>query len=132
MLVLSRKLNETIQIGDQITLRVVQIRGNRVRLGIEAPADVRVIRSELLEPTTRGATAAVEVEMSEADFEESFVVVPPFAAEAASDVMPPELMGDDADHWQPAAVRRQAARPRRQRMLMPEVSTCLDSVATAK
>ena len=48
MLVLSRKLNERILIGDSIVLTVVKIQGGNVRLGIEAPADVDVVRHELL------------------------------------------------------------------------------------
>lgn len=47
MLVLTRKTDEQIMIGDEIKITLVQIRGNRVRLGIEAPRDVRVVRSEL-------------------------------------------------------------------------------------
>lgn len=47
MLVLSRKENEKIQIGDNIVVTVVDIRGNKVRLGIAAPADVNIVRSEL-------------------------------------------------------------------------------------
>jgi len=48
MLVLSRKKNEAIRIGDQVILKVIEIRGNTVRLGIEAPDDVAIIRSELI------------------------------------------------------------------------------------
>jgi len=60
MLVLSRKLNETIIIGDNIRITVVNIGGNQVRLGIDAPGDVKVMREELLfrnehEPTNLGA-----------------------------------------------------------------------------
>jgi len=47
MLVLSRKPGEKVLIGDSITLTVVSINGNRVRLGIEAPGDVSILRSEL-------------------------------------------------------------------------------------
>jgi len=47
MLVLSRKLNEKIQIGEDIAITVLQITGNKVRIGIEAPQHVRVVRSEL-------------------------------------------------------------------------------------
>jgi carbon storage regulator len=47
MLVLSRKLNEEILIGENIRIKVVMIRGNQVRLGIEAPGDVTIIREEL-------------------------------------------------------------------------------------
>jgi carbon storage regulator len=49
MLVLSRKLNERIVINGNIVVTVVDIRGDKVRLGVEAPRDVAVYRSELLE-----------------------------------------------------------------------------------
>lgn len=48
MLVLTRKVGESIAIGDGITLTVVKIDGNRVRLGIEAPRDVSIRREEML------------------------------------------------------------------------------------
>jgi carbon storage regulator len=48
MLVLSRKLNETIVIGNNIRIRVVGISGSQVRLGIEAPGAIKVMREELL------------------------------------------------------------------------------------
>jgi carbon storage regulator len=48
MLVLSRKLNESILIGDRIRITVVGLRGNQIRLGIEAPGDVSIMREELL------------------------------------------------------------------------------------
>ena len=47
MLVLSRKLNEQIVIGDDIRVTVVSIRGNQVRLGFEAPPEVLIFRNEL-------------------------------------------------------------------------------------
>ena len=47
MLVLSRKLNEKIQIGDDVSITVLEIKGNKVRIGIAAPQHVRVVRSEL-------------------------------------------------------------------------------------
>ena len=49
MLVLSRKPGEKIHIGDDITVCLVEVSGNRVRIGIEAPDDVRVLRGELYE-----------------------------------------------------------------------------------
>lgn len=48
MLVLTRKLGERIMIGDKIAVTVLQVRGNRVKLGIDAPGDVTVVRGELL------------------------------------------------------------------------------------
>jgi len=53
MLVLSRKKNESIRIGDNITLVVVEIRGDKVRLGIEAPKDVPVHRQEVYDAIRR-------------------------------------------------------------------------------
>jgi carbon storage regulator len=50
MLILTRRPGESIQVGDEIEISVLEIRGNQVRLGINAPADVLVLRSELLEP----------------------------------------------------------------------------------
>ena len=47
MLVLSRKLGQTIQIGDDVRVTILHLAGGRVRLGIEAPLDVPVHRSEL-------------------------------------------------------------------------------------
>ena len=47
MLVLSRKENQELIIGDNIVVRVVRVEGGRVRLGIEAPAEVPIRREEL-------------------------------------------------------------------------------------
>lgn len=47
MLVLTRKLNESVVIGGGITVTVVEIRGDRIRLGIAAPKDVPIVREEV-------------------------------------------------------------------------------------
>ena len=47
MLVLTRKMGETITIGDHIRIKVVEMKGNQVRLGIEAPGDMRIYREEI-------------------------------------------------------------------------------------
>lgn len=49
MLVLSRKKNESIVINDNITIVVVEVRGDKVRLGVEAPKDVSVHRKEIFD-----------------------------------------------------------------------------------
>jgi len=49
MLVLARKAEESIQLGDDITIKVISIDKGVVKLGIDAPRDVNIIRSELLE-----------------------------------------------------------------------------------
>jgi len=53
MLVLSRKKNESIVINDNIVVTIVEIRGDKVRLGIEAPRDVPVHRREVLDAILR-------------------------------------------------------------------------------
>ena len=47
MLVLSRKPGQKLQIGDNITITVLEVHGHVLRLGIEAPREVRVLRAEL-------------------------------------------------------------------------------------
>jgi carbon storage regulator len=56
MLVLSRKPGEQVYIGDHITITVVEIKGNRIRLGITAPENVSVLRAELGEFMKSGET----------------------------------------------------------------------------
>jgi carbon storage regulator len=46
MLVLARKATEAIKIGDDITVKVIAIRGGQVKIGIEAPSGVRIVRIE--------------------------------------------------------------------------------------
>ncbi|MCH2128213.1 MAG: carbon storage regulator CsrA [Pirellulaceae bacterium] len=59
MLVLSRKADQSIHIGDEIRITVVRIRGNRVKLGIEAPGEVSVLRGELVAPLQEEPADAV-------------------------------------------------------------------------
>jgi carbon storage regulator CsrA len=47
MLVLSRKLNQSIVLGDNVKIEILKISGNTVRIGIQAPADVKILRGEL-------------------------------------------------------------------------------------
>jgi carbon storage regulator len=52
MLVLARSRNEALRIGDEIEISVLEIKGSAVRLGISAPSNVRVLRTELMVPIT--------------------------------------------------------------------------------
>lgn len=78
MLVLTRKLEEQIRIGDDITISILRVKGNTVRVGIEAPRAVRVVRGELPPHAPVDATADmrseatcdVEVEVSESSSED--------------------------------------------------------------
>ncbi len=63
MLVLSRKRNESVVINDQIVVTVIEVRGDKVRLGIQAPRDVPIHRSEVMAAIQR----AQEVGTADAD-----------------------------------------------------------------
>lgn len=69
MLVLTRKAAETIQIGDNIVVKVIRTGKGTVKIGIEAPNDVRVIRGEL---TTQEQPALMSVEESLLPLTDSF------------------------------------------------------------
>ena len=58
MLVLSRKESQRIRLGDSIVVTIVKISGDKVRVGIEAPADVLVLRDELEVRSDAAPTAA--------------------------------------------------------------------------
>ena len=61
MLVLSRQRDETIMIGDNIEVTVVDIRGDKVRLGINAPKEIAVHRKEVYDAIRRENKAAAQV-----------------------------------------------------------------------
>jgi len=67
MLVLSRKKNESIVINDDITIVVVEIRGDKVRLGVEAPKEVPIHRREVFDAIHRGEVAPGEKAANKAD-----------------------------------------------------------------
>lgn len=54
MLILTRRIGETIKIGDDITVTVLDVKGSQTRLGIAAPRDVAVHRQEIYERIQRG------------------------------------------------------------------------------
>ena len=60
MLVLSRKKNESIVINNDITIVVVEIRGDKVRLGVEAPKEIPVHRREVYDAIKRNEQLSVE------------------------------------------------------------------------
>ena len=65
MLVLSRTRDETIMIGDEIEITVVDIRGDKVRLGINAPSQIAVHRKEVYDAIQRENRLAAQVQPGE-------------------------------------------------------------------
>jgi carbon storage regulator len=63
MLILSRRPGESLTIGDEITITVVGVNGNQIRLGITAPREVRVLREEIykaIQEENRAAASALD------------------------------------------------------------------------
>ena len=66
MLVLSRQRDESIIIGDNIVVTIVDVRGDKVRLGIEAPREVSVHRREVYEAIQRENQQAAQIRLDDA------------------------------------------------------------------
>jgi carbon storage regulator len=69
MLILARRLSEKIMIGDEIEISVVEIRGDQVKIGVEAPKSVKVFRREVFDAIQEEnrAAAASSVRIPEID-----------------------------------------------------------------
>ncbi len=63
MLVLSRKANETIKIGDDIELRIIEVKGDTVKIGIDAPKSVDILRGELVQSISETNTEALTIDL---------------------------------------------------------------------
>ena len=79
MLVLSRQKEQTIMIGDNIEITIVDIRGDKVRLGITAPSEIPVHRKEVYEAIQRENKEAASVKL------EDITNVPPKKDNSATD-----------------------------------------------
>jgi len=60
MLILSRKTNEKIMIGDDISVSIIEIRGDQVRIGVDAPKSVKVFRQEVFDAIKAENKAAAQ------------------------------------------------------------------------
>ena len=88
MLVLTRKLQQQIKIGEQITVTILRVKGNTVRVGITAPREVRVIRGELPKNGAAHESEQLTVEAVSVADEESIET-----GEAADDAAGPAACG---------------------------------------
>lgn len=64
MLILSRKIDEKIKIGDNITITLIDVHGDQVKIGVEAPKNVKVFRQEVFDAIQNENKAAVVEENS--------------------------------------------------------------------
>ena len=72
MLILSRRPGESIIIGDNITVTVVSVNGNQIRLGINAPREVRVLRDEIFKAICDENQAAANAHEQKRRLEDAF------------------------------------------------------------
>ncbi|MEL3901218.1 MAG: carbon storage regulator CsrA [Treponema phagedenis] len=61
MLILSRKTNQKIRVGDSIEITVIEVRGDQVKIGVEAPRSVKVFREEIYDEIQKENKAALAV-----------------------------------------------------------------------
>ncbi len=64
MLILSRNINEKIMIGDEISVTIIEIRGDQVKIGVEAPKSVKVFRQEVFEAIQNENRAAATSQLN--------------------------------------------------------------------
>ena len=67
MLILSRKTDEKIKIGEDITLTIIEIRGDQVKIGVEAPKNVKVFRQEVfnaIQSENKAAASTAKADLS--------------------------------------------------------------------
>lgn len=65
MLILSRKTDEKIKIGDEITITIIEVRGDQVKVGVEAPKDVKVFRQEVFNAIKNENKSAAKIPSAE-------------------------------------------------------------------
>ena len=64
MLVLARKKGEVIQLGEEVLIKIIEVSGDTVRIGIEAPENVSIVRGELLEEVTELNKSSIPKDLS--------------------------------------------------------------------
>ena len=74
MLILSRKIDEKIKIGNDITITLIDVHGDQVKIGVEAPKDVKVFRQEVFDAIQNENKAAV-VQSEASEYEKAISAV---------------------------------------------------------
>lgn len=120
MLVLSRKANETILISDNVTITILKSKGNTVRLGIEAPRDVRVLRGELADDTIETNDSKIDDTEPEAACSSTVPMRGRCVAESQFDATEETRCAaefDDSDRWSVSSMKRRVAKVCAQRRI---------------
>ncbi len=110
MLVLSRKLDEVIRIGNDVEITVLAVKGNTVRLGIKAPRSVKVLRAEL--PVNDVQTTVAAIVDSPAPAEQQLFVGKVQTTAQGSEVTLHAETVSDAEHQAAIRLARGTASPR--------------------
>jgi carbon storage regulator (csrA) len=74
MLVISRKTSESFTIGDDIVIKILEVSGDKIKIGIEAPKDVKVMRSEILETIRSNIEAVAALNQKKLDLLEHKII----------------------------------------------------------
>ena len=106
MLVLTRKLQEKIQIGPNVTVTILRLKGNVVQVGIDAPKDVRILRAELREFDSSERAAALSSRLPKVGPVTDPLVEEPAAAKAEPESANDERSGCDSVIDGPCVGRR--------------------------
>ena len=85
MLILSRRVGESVTIGNDIVIKVVSLSGSQIRLGITAPREVRVLREEILIAIQEENRAAASVSTSSKRLEDAFKRLQPKSSKQSDD-----------------------------------------------
>ena len=69
MLVLGRKLNESLMVGDDVEIIIVEIKGDQVKLGIKAPREIKIYRKEIYEEIQAENIKASQIQIKPSDLQ---------------------------------------------------------------
>ncbi len=72
MLILTRRVGETLMVGDEVSITVLGVKGNQVRIGVYAPKDVSVHREEIYQRIQHERSMQEHLKMLEQDFKPAF------------------------------------------------------------
>lgn len=97
MLILTRRVGEALHIGEQVVVKVLSVRGGQVRLGIDAPREVKVNRDEVVNPRNKQRDRRKDEAQPDDMPSEELPAPEPADSAVEEEGMPIESVQDDAD-----------------------------------